>query len=295
MPARGSDFLSVGARVSQTFVVGRARIEGLTEAFNLTNRRNVLTRNATFGSGSYPTNPLASFNQATGVGDSRSVQLGVRISSDQVPAHQREIGYYVGNVIVGPAARRRPGCAVHSQQAAPSWSASARGHFVSGRGFPCPSAWRSWYCRTGEVDGPWPVALGAGLVVVGELLRAVGRPPHRDDLAHADIHAPGPAHHVGPVPRVRNPLYLGNWMIWSGLVVASRLLWMLPIAWAVFAPAVRHDGHLGGDAAALDVRPPIRPLRARSLALGPRPARRSRLAARPVIRGVTSCSASAAR
>ena len=76
---RGSDFLSVGARVSQTFVVGRVRIEGLIEAFNLTNRRNVLTRNVTFGSGSYPTNPVASFNQVTSVGDSRSVQLGARV------------------------------------------------------------------------------------------------------------------------------------------------------------------------------------------------------------------------
>ena len=57
---------SASARASsQTFVVGRVRIEGLTEAFNLTNRRNVLSRNATFGSGSYPTNPVSSFNQVT--------------------------------------------------------------------------------------------------------------------------------------------------------------------------------------------------------------------------------------
>jgi hypothetical protein len=76
---QGSDFLSVGARVSQTFVVGRVRIEGLVEAFNLTNRRNVLTRNATFGSGTYPTDPVPSFNQVTSVGDSRSVQLGARV------------------------------------------------------------------------------------------------------------------------------------------------------------------------------------------------------------------------
>ena len=42
-------------------------------------RRNVLTRNATFGAGTYPSNPLASFNQPTAVGDPRSVQLGVRV------------------------------------------------------------------------------------------------------------------------------------------------------------------------------------------------------------------------
>lgn len=76
---RGSDFFSAGARVSRVFTAGRVRIEGLAEAFNLTNRRNVLTRNATFGTGVYPSNPLPSFDQPTAVGDPRSVQLGVRV------------------------------------------------------------------------------------------------------------------------------------------------------------------------------------------------------------------------
>ena len=75
----GSDFLSLGARVARTFVVGRVRIEGLVEAFNVTNRRNVLTRNTTFGTGTYPTNPLPAFNQITSVGESRSIQLGARV------------------------------------------------------------------------------------------------------------------------------------------------------------------------------------------------------------------------
>ena len=75
----GSDFFTLSARVSRGFVVGRVRIEALAEAFNLTNRRNVLTRNATFGSGDYPASPLPSFNQVTAVGDSRAVQLGARV------------------------------------------------------------------------------------------------------------------------------------------------------------------------------------------------------------------------
>jgi hypothetical protein len=75
----GSDFFSMSARVSRSFRLGRARIEGLLEVFNLTNRRNNLTRNTNFGPGAYPTNPLPTFNQITAVGDPRSVQLGLRV------------------------------------------------------------------------------------------------------------------------------------------------------------------------------------------------------------------------
>lgn len=76
---RGSDFFSLGSRVSRVFAVSRVRIEAVAEAFNLANRRNVLTRNATFGTGMYPSSPLSSFNQPTAVGESRAVQLGVRV------------------------------------------------------------------------------------------------------------------------------------------------------------------------------------------------------------------------
>jgi protein-S-isoprenylcysteine O-methyltransferase Ste14 len=31
-----------------------------------------------------------------------------------------------------------------------------------------------------------------------------------------------------------NPLYAGNWFLWTGFVIWSELLWMLPIAWIVF-------------------------------------------------------------
>jgi hypothetical protein len=58
---------------------GGSRIEGLIEAFNLTNHVNAITRNTTFGSGSYPSNPVSSFNNVTAVGDPRTVQFGVRI------------------------------------------------------------------------------------------------------------------------------------------------------------------------------------------------------------------------
>jgi hypothetical protein len=76
----GSDFFTISARLSRSFRLGSSvRAEGLLEVFNLTNRRNDLTRNTNFGSGAYPTNPLPTFNQITAVGDPRTWQLAVRL------------------------------------------------------------------------------------------------------------------------------------------------------------------------------------------------------------------------
>ena len=79
----GSDFFSLNARVSRTFRLGgRVRLEGLAEAFNLTNHANVVTRNTNFGAGAYPTNPSPTFGQITAVGDPRSFQFGARLRSE---------------------------------------------------------------------------------------------------------------------------------------------------------------------------------------------------------------------
>ena len=76
----GSDFLTLNLRVSRVFrVAGDVRVEGLVEAFNVTNRVNAVTRNTNVGPGAYPTNPVATFNQITAVGDPRTVQFGVRL------------------------------------------------------------------------------------------------------------------------------------------------------------------------------------------------------------------------
>ncbi|HVH29984.1 MAG TPA: carboxypeptidase regulatory-like domain-containing protein [Vicinamibacterales bacterium] len=76
----GSDFFSLGVRVMRSFRLGgNVRIEGLAEAFNLTNRTNVVTRNANFGAGEYPTNPAPTFGQVTAVGDPRTFQFALRV------------------------------------------------------------------------------------------------------------------------------------------------------------------------------------------------------------------------
>ena len=76
----GSDFFSLSLRLSREFhLAGRAELEALVEAFNLTNRRNDLTRNGNFGAGAYPTNPSPTFGQILAVGEPRSVQFGLRV------------------------------------------------------------------------------------------------------------------------------------------------------------------------------------------------------------------------
>ena len=78
---KGSDFVSLGLRLSRSVdLPGGSRIQGLVEAFNVTNRVNPITRNNTFGTGSYPANPVTSFNTITAVGDPRTLQFGVRVS-----------------------------------------------------------------------------------------------------------------------------------------------------------------------------------------------------------------------
>ena len=76
----GGGFFSVNARLSRTFpLTGRLSMEGLVEAFNLTNRRNDLARNTNFGPGAYPGSPSATFGQITAVGEPRAFQLGARL------------------------------------------------------------------------------------------------------------------------------------------------------------------------------------------------------------------------
>lgn len=76
----GDEFVSASLRVMRSFALGdRYRVEAMAEVFNLTNAVNETARNATFGTGAYPENPSATFNQVTAVGDPRSWQLAVRV------------------------------------------------------------------------------------------------------------------------------------------------------------------------------------------------------------------------
>ena len=77
----GSDFFTLNIRASRMFRINqRADVEPLVEVFNVTNRRNDLTRNTNFGAGTYPSSPSPTFRQVTAVGDPRTAQVALRLT-----------------------------------------------------------------------------------------------------------------------------------------------------------------------------------------------------------------------
>ena len=77
----GNDFFTLNVRLNRGFRISdQVKFDALVEAFNVTNRVNNLTRNTNFGSGSYPTNPVSTFNTITAVGDPRTFQIGGRLT-----------------------------------------------------------------------------------------------------------------------------------------------------------------------------------------------------------------------
>jgi hypothetical protein len=78
---QGNDFFTLNLRLSRAFRIGpRWQVEALAEAFNVTNRTNVVIRNGNFGAGAYPDNPSRSFGEITAVGEPRTFQFGFRVN-----------------------------------------------------------------------------------------------------------------------------------------------------------------------------------------------------------------------
>jgi hypothetical protein len=85
----GNDFLTLNLRGSRTVRIdSRFQIEAIAEAFNLTNRVNVVTRNTTFGAGAYPSNPSATFRQITAVAEPRSFSSDCGRGSDDANSYR---------------------------------------------------------------------------------------------------------------------------------------------------------------------------------------------------------------
>jgi protein-S-isoprenylcysteine O-methyltransferase Ste14 len=98
---------------------------------------------------------------------------------------------------------------------------------------PVPLALILLLVRKGQVDGALIVAAGILLVSAGQLLR-LWAVRHIGTISRTRTTRYGPLMTAGPYAVVRNPLYVGNWLLWTGFTLWSRLLWMLPVAWLLF-------------------------------------------------------------
>lgn len=92
--------------------------------------------------------------------------------------------------------------------------------------------------------GPSSWAFGALFVTLGEILRLWGVAAAGSETRRRSRAVNRLVTH-GPFAWTRNPLYFGNFFIWSGFSVIAGLQWFLPIAALVFVleytPIVRYE------------------------------------------------------
>jgi protein-S-isoprenylcysteine O-methyltransferase Ste14 len=80
---------------------------------------------------------------------------------------------------------------------------------------------------SGEPDAAFWIA-GALVVALGEGIR-LWAVLHIGAISRTRSDRLGPLIATGPFALVRNPLYLGNILLWTGFAISARLLWLAPV------------------------------------------------------------------
>jgi protein-S-isoprenylcysteine O-methyltransferase Ste14 len=93
---------------------------------------------------------------------------------------------------------------------------------------PLPVAIAILTLRIGEAPpSPFLVTIGVGVTTAGELIRLWGV-HHIGAISRTRSERLGPLVASGPFALVRNPLYVGNILLWVGFALAARLVWLAP-------------------------------------------------------------------
>jgi protein-S-isoprenylcysteine O-methyltransferase Ste14 len=89
--------------------------------------------------------------------------------------------------------------------------------------------------RLGEAPpSPFLVGIGVGVTIVGELIRLWGV-HHIGAISRTRSERLGPLVASGPFALIRNPLYVGNILLWVGFALTARLVWLAPVILVLLA------------------------------------------------------------
>lgn len=84
-----------------------------------------------------------------------------------------------------------------------------------------------------EIESYWSFYLGGFLVVAGEATRIWGV-SYAGSITRTRKRRLNKLVTNGPFAHVRNPLYIGNFLLWTGFTIASEVFWLIPIVWLWF-------------------------------------------------------------